>query len=175
MKKRLHFVHRLSGPDSAPSQAAESIDGFRSVCSNDTVALKGRLLAIDYGEKNIGLACSDELGLTVRPLPSIHNRGRKELLKTLRDTIHQMDIRGLVIGMPFNMDGSQGDSAFRIEQFMDTLKSAIRVPLVSIDERLSTMEALELWRGMNPRQQKKYRTADSLAAAIILERYLKEN
>lgn len=77
--------------------------------------------------------------------------------------------------MPFNMDGSQGDSAFRIEQFMDTLKSAIRVPLVSIDERLSTMEALELWRGMNPRQQKKYRTADSLAAAIILERYLKEN
>jgi putative holliday junction resolvase len=139
------------------------------------VPLKRRILAVDYGEKNIGLACSDELGLIVRPLPSIPNKGRKELLRTLRTTILSMDIQEMVLGMPFNMDGTRGDSIIRMEGLMNTLKNALKIPLTGIDERLSTVEAQEFWRDMSARQRKKYRTVDSLAAAFILERYLKED
>ncbi len=153
---------------------AESVDGFGSICSNGSVVLKKRILAVDYGKKNIGLACSDELGMTVSPLPSIPNKGQRELVRTLRATIDSMDIQELVIGLPFNMDGTRGDSFLRMEDLMVILKKALKIPLAGFDERLSTVEALEVWRDMSPRQQKRYRTVDSLAAAFILERYLKE-
>ena len=137
--------------------------------------LKARVLAVDYGEKNIGLAYSDELGFTVQPLPSLPNLGREHFLKRLKEIVRTMDIQQLVLGIPVNMNGTRGDAVIRMEQVMKALKTALRLPLVGVDERLSTVEALEFWRAMNLKQQKKYRTVDSLAAAFILERYLKEN
>ena len=136
--------------------------------------LQGRILAIDYGKKNIGLAYCDELGVTVQPLPSLPNVGKKDFHRKLRATVETMQIQGLVIGMPFNMDGSRGDSALIIERIMESLKATIKLPISGVDERLSTVEALEFWREMSPKQQKKYRTVDSLAAAMILERFLRE-
>jgi len=88
--------------------------------------------------------------------------------------IQEMDIGELVLGIPLNMDGSRGDSVRRMEKLSDELKALLRLPLAGVDERLSTVEALDCWRKMSSRQQKKYRTVDSLAAALILERYLKE-
>jgi putative holliday junction resolvase len=135
---------------------------------------RGRILAVDYGKKNIGLAYCDELGLTVQPLPSIPNGGPKDFLKKLRTTIRMMDIQELVLGMPVNMDGSHGDAVLHMEQIMATLKAELKIPLSGVDERLSTVEAMEFWQSMNRKKQKRYRTLDSLAAALILERYLKE-
>jgi len=134
-----------------------------------------RVLAVDYGSKNIGLACSDELGVTVQPLPSIPNSGQKNLLRELRTIIHTMRIQELVVGMPLNMDGTRGDALVRMEQLMESVKKALQIPATGMDERLSTVEALEIWQRLSPRRQKKYRTVDSLAAALILERYLKES
>jgi len=139
------------------------------------VASKGRILAVDYGEKNIGLACADELGLTVRPLPSIRNPGKRNLLKILRTTIQTLGVREIVLGIPINMDGTHGDSAVRMERLQETLKAELKIPIVGVEETLSTVEAMDFWKNMNPKRQKKYRTVDSLAAALILERYLKEN
>ncbi len=136
---------------------------------------KGRILSVDYGEKNIGLACTDDLGLTVRPLPSILNPGKRSLLKKLRGMIQKMGVQKIVLGIPINMDGSRGDAAIRMEELKETLKAGLKIPLVGFEETLSTVEAMEFWKNMNSRQQKKYRTVDSLAAALILERYLKEN
>ena len=129
---------------------------------------------MDYGEKNIGLACTDELCLTVRPLPSIHNPGKKNFLKMLRTTIQTLGVQIIVLGIPINMDGTHGDAAIRMERLQETLKAGLKIPLVGVEETLSTVEAMEYWKNMNPKQQKKYRTVDSLAAAFILERYLKE-
>ena len=139
------------------------------------MASMGRILAIDYGEKNIGLACSDELGMTVQPLPSMRNLGRRNLLEKLKATVQEMAIRELVLGIPLNMDGTRGDPVLRMERLMGVLRSALKIPIKGVDERLSTVEAQERWRDMSSKQQKKYRTVDSLAAAFILERYLKEN
>jgi putative Holliday junction resolvase len=139
------------------------------------VVSKGRILAVDYGEKNIGLACTDELGLIVRPLPSISNRGQPNLLKILRNAILTLHIQKVVWGIPINMDGTRGESALNMEKLLDKFRDGLSIPLVGFDERLSTVEASEYWRDMSPKKQKKYRTVDSLAAALILERYLKEN
>lgn len=139
------------------------------------VDYKGRLLALDYGEKNIGFACSDALRMTVQPLPSIPNAGRKDFILKIKSMVREMDIRELIIGIPLNMDGSRNDSVRRMERLMRTLTNALSLPLNGVDERLSTVEANEYWKQMNQRQQKKYRTVDSLAAALILERYLKEH
>ena len=135
----------------------------------------GRILAIDYGTKNIGLAYSDELGLTTQPLPSLPNTGKKNLLKKLRDLAGSLQIQAFVLGMPVNMDNSRGESVAKMEQIMAFLKKGLNMPLIAVDERLSTVEALEIWNDMTPRQQKRYRTVDSLAAALILERRLTEH
>jgi putative Holliday junction resolvase len=136
---------------------------------------KGRILAVDYGEKNIGLAYCDALGLTVQPMPSMPNCGTANLLKKLRTIIRTLDIMQIVLGIPLKMDGTRGDAALRMEQRMEELKAALEIPLSGVDELLSTVEAMEFWRSMNKKRQKKYQTVDSLAAALILERFLKEN
>jgi putative holliday junction resolvase len=135
---------------------------------------KGRILAVDYGKKNIGLAYSDELRIAIQPMPSLPNCGLNDLIKRLRATIQLMDIRELVLGIPINMDGTRGDSVTQMEQLKEALTAKLKIPLHGVDERLSTVEAMEFWKDMSRKQQKKYRTVDSLAAALILDRYLKE-
>jgi putative Holliday junction resolvase len=139
------------------------------------MTIRERILAVDYGEKNIGLACTDELGLTVQPLPSIRNPGKKNFLKVLRTQIQTLGVQKIVLGIPVRMDGTHGDSAVRMERLKDMLKAGLKIPVAGVEETLSTVEAMEFWKTMNRKQQKKYRTVDSLAAAFILERYLREN
>lgn len=95
-------------------------------------------------------------------------------MKKLRALVREMEIERVVIGMPVNMDGSQGDAFAGMQQLKTLLEEALEVPVSGVDERLTTIEALELWHRMGPRRQKKYRTSDSVAAALILERYLGE-
>jgi len=135
----------------------------------------GRILALDYGAKNIGMASCDELGITVQPLPSVPNTGRRYLLSRILEAIRERDIAFLVIGLPLNMDGSSGEAVRRVRDFAEFLRSELRLPICEADERLSTVEALEMWTAMGARQQRKYRTVDSLAAALILQRYLEES
>jgi len=136
---------------------------------------KGRVLSVDYGLKNVGLACCDELRVTVRPLASIPNRGHRDLLSRLLSTVREHRISHIIVGMPMNMDGSSGDAARRVEHFMRLMRTELGMSLTAVDERLSTIEATELWREMSPRQQRRYRTVDSVAAAFILERFLAES
>jgi putative Holliday junction resolvase len=167
----VHWMHGLCL--SAPIGFCP-VDATRLLCSNDCVR-RGRILALDYGSKNVGLATCDELGLVVRPLPSIPNLNRRDLLGRLRTTARDLGIENLVVGIPLNMNGSSGEAVTRVHGFMDLLRTDLGLPLFEVDERLSTVEAAEVWQTMNARQQKKYRTLDSLAAAFILERFLKES
>ncbi len=135
----------------------------------------GRILAVDYGTRNIGLACSDELRLIVRPLPSVRLGGRRDLIAKLRAIVRENEIREVVIGMPLNMNGTAGDAVRQVERFAEALEGTLGLPLSRVDERLSTIEAMDIWKEMSPRRRLKYRTVDSLSAALILERYLGEN
>lgn len=141
---------------------------------NDDVILQGRVLAVDYSKANIGLAHSDELRLTVQPLLSLPNLGRKDFLRRMRELVEKLEVKELVLGMPLRMDGSRGDAAEAMEKVSRSLAGALGLPVAETDERLSTVEAMEIWREMSPRRQKRYRTVDSLAAALILERYIND-
>ena len=134
--------------------------------------IKGRVLAVDYGKKNIGLAHSDEFRLTVQPLPSLQNNGKKDFLVRMAALVKALEIREVVVGMPLRMDGSRGDAAIAIEKIRRSLEGTLKLAVSEMDERLSTVEALEIWREMTHRNQRKYRTHDSLAAALILERFI---
>jgi putative Holliday junction resolvase len=131
-------------------------------------------MALDYGTKNVGLACSDELRILVRPLPSLPVEDFQIFLRKLKAAVADNDIVELLVGVPLNMDGSRGRPVELVNQFIAELKTKLSIPLKKVDERLSTVEALDIWQTMSRRQKLRYRTMDSLAAAIILRRYLQE-
>jgi len=137
-----------------------------------SVMQKGRILALDYGTKHVGIACCDELGVGARPLPPIPFKSHRDLMLRLRSLLQQNEVHEIVVGIPLNMDGTSGEAVHRVQRFMDRLREEFGLPLIGVDERLSTVEAMELWNHMSTRQQRKYRTVDSLAAALILNRYL---
>lgn len=135
----------------------------------------GRALGLDFGTKNVGLAASDELGVTVRPLASLPNRNRRDLLIQIKAVVREELIQSVVIGLPLNMDGTSGEAVLRVRRFAEILKRELALPVMEFDERLSTVEASEMWREMSSRRQRRYRSVDSLAAALILERFLRES
>ena len=131
-----------------------------------------RAMAIDYGTKAIGLAISDELGLTVRPFTTIR-RGRQKYLQVIEkicSLIRENEIGTLAVGMPLNMNGTRGKSAERVEKFVADLQNRIAIPIVVVDERLTSYAADQILRdrGVNERRAR----SDEFAAAIILQDYL---
>jgi putative pre-16S rRNA nuclease len=131
-----------------------------------------RGMAIDYGTKAMGVAISDELGLTVRPLTTIR-RGRQKYLQVIDkicSLIHENEIATLVVGMPLNMDGTRGKAAERIEKFVADLQNRIAIPIVIVDERLTSYAADQLLRDRGVKERRA--RSDEFAAAIILQDYL---
>lgn len=131
-----------------------------------------RILAIDYGRVRHGLAVSDGLGLAAHPLPALQRRDPENDLRRLREVVQDRDIRRVVLGLPLNMDGSEGPMATEVRRFGDALAAALELPLGYEDERLSTDEAESqlMERGLRPSDRRKLR--DSLAAAVILRAVL---
>ncbi|MEW6127057.1 MAG: Holliday junction resolvase RuvX [Acidobacteriota bacterium] len=133
-----------------------------------------RLLGIDLGSKNIGIAVSDGLGITVRPVETIRRSSLNRDLERLQFLIADLEVEGVVIGLPLKMDGSEGDAAEKVLQFIKQLGAKIDIPIFTQDERLTSYEAEQLMmeRGWN-RQQRKSRS-DEIAAMIILQDYLSQ-
>ena len=132
----------------------------------------GRLLALDLGRKRVGVAVSDELRLTARPLPALARGSWKELLRAVSETLRSFDAKGLVIGLPLNMNGSEGEAAGEARRLAANFRKSLWVPVFLQDERLTSREAeSELRRaGRSPAQIRGL--VDSEAAAIILRDFL---
>jgi putative holliday junction resolvase len=131
-----------------------------------------RAMAIDYGTKAIGVAISDELQLTVRPFTTIR-RGRKKygrVIDEICSLVGENEIGVLAVGMPINMDGTRGEAAARVEKFVADLQNCLTIPIVIIDERLTSYEADRILRDMGVRERRA--RSDEYAAAIILQDYL---
>lgn len=136
--------------------------------------MHARILAIDYGRVRHGLAVSDGLGMAGHPLPALQrNRNASaQDLAALRRVVDEHDVRRLVIGLPLNMDGSEGPMAAEARAFAAVLERELGLPVLLEDERLSTDEAESLLRegGLRPSDRKALR--DSVAAAVILRSVL---
>jgi putative holliday junction resolvase len=100
-----------------------------------------RLLAIDYGRVRHGLAVSDALGMASHPLPALQRTSPAADLAALQVLIRERDIQRVVVGLPLNMDGSEGPMALEVRRFAQALGAALGLSVELEDERLSTDEA----------------------------------
>lgn len=131
----------------------------------------GRLLAIDLGAKRVGVAVCDELRMTVRPLAAIQRGSWKHLLQDVRQQIESVEAKGLVIGLPLNLNGSEGAAAAQAREIADKFRRSLELPVYLQDERLTTEEAkFRLRSTRNPGDVEQ--RVDSEAAAVILQDFL---
>ena len=131
-----------------------------------------RYLAIDYGDKRTGLAICDHDETIASPLAVI--QGRKELLKKIADVVETEGVEAIVLGLPLNMDDSQGPQARIVFKFADQLKERLNIPIHFQDERLSTFSAEEKLAAAYFTRGKKKKRLDAIAAAEILEAFLEQ-
>ena len=133
-----------------------------------------RKLGIDYGDSRVGLAITDELNITVQGLKTIHYNGNdRMILKELDEILKQYQIDIMVVGMPFNMNGSKSFRVEKTNKFIHKLKCKYnKIKIETIDERLTTVQAQHTMNdlGINPKNKKNI--IDTLAAVYILEAYI---
>ena len=131
-----------------------------------------RVLGLDVGDRRIGLAVSDELGLTAQGLPTLERRNKRVDMAALQEIITTYAITRIVVGMPRNMDGSYGERAAITERFVQDLEAACHLPCIPWDERLTTRQAERLLIAANQRRSKRKAVRDKIAAQLILQNYL---
>ena len=131
-----------------------------------------RILALDYGEKRIGVAICDELGLTAQGLPTIIRKTKKHDWEILGNLIRNYKVEKIVIGYPVRLDGSEGIQCEKVNRFTAILAATFFLPVVKWQETLSTKEAEEILINSGVRWEKRKKMVDKLAACIILQGYL---
>ncbi|MBM4350577.1 MAG: Holliday junction resolvase RuvX [Deltaproteobacteria bacterium] len=133
-----------------------------------------RIMGLDVGSKTIGVAISDELGITAQGLKTIKRKTTEDDLRELVDIISQFQIEKIVVGLPKNMDGSLGKQAEFVLAWVDDLKNKIHLPVETWDERLSTVEASRTLLKADLSRKKRKGVIDKLAAVLILQGYLQQ-
>ncbi len=151
---------RYTGVSMNPSQKGAIQSGAR------------RILAIDYGRRRIGLAISDELGFTARPLDTLERTNRRNDLRRLRELVKKHGVGRIVVGNPVRLDGSAGEMAEEAARFAARIKKELRLPVEMLDERLSSWEAQETTVATKSKRGKQDAGVDAVAAAVILRDFL---
>ena len=133
-----------------------------------------RILGIDYGEARVGIAVTDGLNLTAQGIETIQRKGSdKVVLRRLDEILENYDIDTIVVGMPFNMNGTISERAKITEQFIHKLKCKYNnIKIDTIDERLTTVEAHKTMNFLDINKNKKKNIVDTISAVYILETYL---
>lgn len=131
-----------------------------------------RILGIDYGDARVGVAVSDLLGIMANGVGTIQNKSKKQLMSELGAVIDEYKPEKIVIGLPKNMDGSEGFRVDATHEFAAALKKIYGGDIVFWDERLSSMGAKRFLNETNTRGKKRKNVLDTVAACIILEGYL---
>ena len=128
-----------------------------------------RLLGIDHGNKNIGIAICDENHMVATPLTTLHKSKFEKLLKEIKEIIDENNIKGLVIGNPINMDGSLSKSSQSAFDFTKNLSKYITIPITLWDERLSSEGSFKITKNLGTNTSKRVKNLDKNAAAFILQ------
>ena len=134
--------------------------------------VSGRLLALDVGERRVGVAVSDPMGCLARPLTIISRRSKREDFATIARLVEEQQATVVVVGYPLNMDGSVGPQARRVARYAAALRRVLPVPVFLWDERLSSEEAAERLRAAAGGRRRRRKHLDDAAAAVILQEYL---
>jgi putative Holliday junction resolvase len=131
-----------------------------------------RILALDLGRKRIGLAISDELGITAQGLDTIERTGRREDIELLRRLAMERGIRQFLIGDPLHMSGEASRQGEYTRDFARELERKTGIPVVFRDERWTSREAERTLRGSGVANKRRKPTIDRLSAVLLLQNYL---
>lgn len=131
----------------------------------------GRILAIDYGRKRIGMALSDELGLTAQPLAVLVRKNRLADLNRLRDVCARHSVGHIIVGYPLHITGQESDMAAEAIRFATRLSKSLKIQTEMVDERLTSWQARQTI-AEGRRRHAKREAIDDVAAAVLLRDYL---
>jgi putative holliday junction resolvase len=144
-----------------------------------TKETSGRVLAIDYGEKRIGLAVCDISRQVVRGLPTLEQKPAKQdpkrvfCIPAILNHLQELQVSEIVMGLPVNMDGSEGPSAQRVLAFTEQLAEQTPLPITLLDERLTSFIAEERLKEQGKSPSRNKHLVDQEAACLILEDFLR--
>ncbi|HEY7820661.1 MAG TPA: Holliday junction resolvase RuvX [Vicinamibacteria bacterium] len=131
-----------------------------------------RCLGLDVGDKRIGVAVSDEGALIASPRETLERKGIRKDIAHLLELARREEISEILVGMPWNLDGSTGPQAEKVLRFVEALRAATDLPIVTWDERLSTVSAERALLEADLSRRKRRGAVDRVAAALILQSYL---
>ncbi|HEX3017327.1 MAG TPA: Holliday junction resolvase RuvX [Caproicibacter sp.] len=131
-----------------------------------------KILAVDLGKARTGLAVCDEREILASPAGVISEWSREKLLQKVADEANRQAVGEIVVGLPKNMDGSEGESAQNARAFAESLRALVTVPVVMQDERGTTITAHNYLNDTDTRGKKRKAVVDAVAATVILQDYL---
>ena len=131
-----------------------------------------RIFGLDVGTRTVGVAVSDALGMTAQPLTTLRRTGLRANLAELRRLAETHEVRQAVVGLPLNMDGTEGPSAAAARAFGEALAQALDIPVEDQDERLSTVAAQRALLEADVSRARRREVVDQVAAALILQTWL---
>lgn len=136
------------------------------------VSLPGRILAIDYGARRMGLAVSDPLGITAQGLETLERRNKRRDFARLEQVIRDYEVQEIVLGYPLRMSGETGPQSDKVAGFAEQLRKIFDLPVHLWDERLTSAEANRVLREAELSIEKRARAVDRMAAVLILQSFL---
>ena len=136
------------------------------------VSIVARILAVDYGEKRIGLAVSDELGITASPLMTLARRSDDETVRQIAQLASKLRVTQIVVGLPRRTDAQEGEMERKVKAFAEKLRQAVSGPVVLFDERFTTRIAEQVLLEADLSRRKRKQVRDRLAAVILLQSFL---
>lgn len=143
--------------------------------TNGDVMQTQRKMGIDYGDKRIGIAMTDALCIISSPFEVYPNKGVEDALNHIVGLVKQYNVGEIAMGLPLNMDGTEGERALIHRQFGENLAKLSGVRVEFVDERLTSAEAEEILISSGVRREKRKELIDKISAQIILQTYIDMN
>ncbi len=131
-----------------------------------------RILGLDIGSKRIGVAVSDELGLTAQGLRTLTFTDENSAVEVIKEIAEEYKVTEIVVGLPYNMDGTEGRQAEKVRSIMAAIERSVDLPVFEWDERLSTVAAERVLLEADMSRSKRRKVIDKIAAVLILQGYL---
>ena len=131
-----------------------------------------RVLGIDYGERRMGLAVSDSLEIIAKPLKTLDRKKTFDYFSEILNIVIEKNVQKIVVGLPLTLKGKHSDQTKVVQKFIEKLKQAVKIPVIHIDERLSSVAAVRSLKEMGVKTGHEKGRIDETAAAIILQEYL---
>ena len=132
----------------------------------------GRLLALDLGTRRVGVAVCDEWRVTASPLHALPRGSWKNLVRAVAELVERFDAKGVVVGLPLRLDGTEGDAALEARRLSRNLSLTLRLPVHAQDERLTSREAESVLRETRTPEREVASKVDSASAALILQDFI---